>query len=107
MLQASDFDDVAFDPFSFQQDGLAAPEVDVGRGEVTDALVVPEMTVVGDEVTDRLLEITVQVVVLEQDAVLERLVPALDLFLRLRMQRSPLTWSMPFCSSQSARSPAV
>jgi hypothetical protein len=23
------------------------------------------------------------------------------------MQRSPLTWSMPFCSSQSARSPAV
>jgi hypothetical protein len=86
---------------------LPAPEVDVRRGEVTDALVVPEMIVVGDEVTDLLLEITGQVVVLEQNAVLERLVPALDLALRLMMQRSPLTWSMPFCSSQSARSPAV
>lgn len=38
VLQASGFDGVAFDPFSFQQDGLAVPEVDVGRGEVTDAL---------------------------------------------------------------------
>jgi hypothetical protein len=32
MLQASGFDCVAFDPFSFQQDCLAAPEVDVGWG---------------------------------------------------------------------------
>ena len=33
VLQASGFDGVAFDPFSFQQDGSAAPEVDIGRGE--------------------------------------------------------------------------
>jgi hypothetical protein len=26
-------DGLAFDPFSFQQDGLTAPEVDVGRSE--------------------------------------------------------------------------
>jgi hypothetical protein len=31
MLQASSFDCVAFDPFSLQQDGLTAPEVDIGR----------------------------------------------------------------------------
>ena len=31
MLQATFLDCVPFDPFSFQQDGLAAPEVDVGR----------------------------------------------------------------------------
>ena len=49
VLQASGFDGVAFDPFSFQQDGLTAPEVDVGRGQVTDALVVSEMVVIGDE----------------------------------------------------------
>ena len=89
VLQASGSDGVAFDPFSFQQDGLATPEVDVGRGQVADALVVTEMIVVGDEVADLLLKIAGQVVVLEQDAVLERLVPALDLALRLGMQRSP------------------
>ena len=72
MLQASGFDGVAFDPFSFQQDGLTTPEVDVGRREVADTLVVSEMVVVGDEVADLLLEIAGQVVVLEQDAVLER-----------------------------------
>jgi hypothetical protein len=58
MLQASGFDGVAFDPISFQQDGLAAPEVDVGRGQVADALVVPEMIAVGDEVAELLLEVT-------------------------------------------------
>ena len=57
VLQASGFDGVAFDPFSFKWDGLAAFEVDVGRGEVADALVVPEVVVVGDEVTDLRLEI--------------------------------------------------
>ena len=57
VLQASGFDGVAFDPFSFQQDGLTPPEVDVGRCEVAYALVVPEMIVVGDEVADLLLEI--------------------------------------------------
>jgi hypothetical protein len=34
MLQSSLFDGVAFDPFAFQQDGLASAEVDVGRCQV-------------------------------------------------------------------------
>jgi hypothetical protein len=34
VFQSSLIDGVAFDPFSFQKDGLAAAEVDVGRGEV-------------------------------------------------------------------------
>jgi len=29
-MQASVLDGFAFDPFSFQQDGLTAPEVDIG-----------------------------------------------------------------------------
>jgi hypothetical protein len=31
VMQASVLDGFAFDPFSFQQDSLTAPEVDVGR----------------------------------------------------------------------------
>ena len=58
VLQASGSDGVAFDPFSVQQDGQAAPEVGVGRGPVGDSLLVPEMILVGNEVTDHLLEIT-------------------------------------------------
>ena len=34
MLQSSQFDSVAFDSFSFQKDGLASAEVDVGRCQV-------------------------------------------------------------------------
>ena len=45
------------------------------------------MIVVGDEVTDLGLQITWQIVILQQDAVLQRLVPALDLALGLRMER--------------------
>jgi hypothetical protein len=107
MLQASGFDVVAFDPFSFQQNDLAAPEVDVGRGQVADALVVLEMIVVGDEVADPLLEITGYAVVFEKNAVLERLMPTLDLALRLRMQWCPAIMIHPFSSSRSARSQAM
>src|SRR5215470_17279747 len=63
------------------------PEVDVGRCEVGDALVVSQMVVVGDEVADLGLELARQIVVLEQDAVLERLMPSLDLALGHRMIR--------------------
>ena len=71
---------------SFQQDGLAAPKVDVGRGEVGDGLVVSQVVVVGDEGGDLGLEIAWKIVVLQQDPVLERLVPALDLALGLGME---------------------
>ena len=39
MLQTAVFDGVSFDPFSFEQNGMAAPEVDVGRCQVAEAFV--------------------------------------------------------------------
>ena len=85
MKQAALFDGFAFDPFPFQRDDIAAPEVDVGRGEIVEALMVAAVVVVIDERRDLPLEIARQEVVFEQDAVLQRLVPALDLALGLGM----------------------
>ena len=87
MVQAALSDGVSFDPFTFEQDGLAAPEVDVGRSEIVEALVVSAMIVMFDEGRDLGFEVFLKEVVFEQDAVLERLVPAFDLALRLRMAR--------------------
>jgi hypothetical protein len=50
-----------------------------------DALVVAQVIVVGDEVVNPSLELTGQIVVLQQDAVFERQMPALDLALCHRM----------------------
>jgi hypothetical protein len=63
--QPTVLDGLAFDPFSFQQDGLTAPEVDVGRGEVVDALVIAPVVVVRDECIDLSFEIAGQIIVLE------------------------------------------
>jgi hypothetical protein len=49
--QASVLDGLSFDPFSFQQNGLAVSEIDVSRGEIGDRLVVSQVIVVGDEST--------------------------------------------------------
>ena len=87
MLQAPVFDGLSFDPFPFQQDGLAAPEVDIGGREVIQALVVAPVVVVLDEGAELGFEITGQIIVLQQDPVLEGLVPALDLALGLGMGR--------------------
>src|SRR5262249_43023843 len=84
--QSSVLDRLSFCPFSFKQDGLASAEVDVGRGEIGDALVVSQVIVVSHEVSDPGLEIAGQIVVLKQDAVLQGLVPSLDLALGLGMQ---------------------
>ena len=85
VLQAPVFDGLAFDFLPFDQDGLAAPEVDVSGCEIAEALMIAPMIVMGDESTDLGLEVARQVVVLEQNAVLQRLVPALDLALGLGM----------------------
>ena len=87
MLQAAIGDCLALDPFAFEEDGLSAPEVDVSRGKIVEALVKAGMVVVLDEGADLAFEIAGQVVVLKQDAVLERLMPALDLALGHRMIR--------------------
>ena len=79
MLQTTICDGLAFDPFAFEEDGLGPPEVDVSRSEIAEALVIASMVVVLDEGRDLAFEIAGQVIVLEQDAVLERLMPALDL----------------------------
>ena len=87
MKQGAVLDGFAFDPFSFDQDGLATPEVDVDRGETVDALVVAPVIVVRDECNDLSFEITGQIIVLEQNSVFERLMLALDFPLRHRMIR--------------------
>ena len=85
MLQAAVLNGFAFDCLPSLQDGLPATGVDVGRGEVVQAFVVAPVIVVIDEGTDLGLEIAWQIVVLQQDAVLECLMPALDLALRHRV----------------------
>jgi hypothetical protein len=42
-------DSQSLDPFTFEEDGLAAAEVDVGRGEIVEALVVAAVIIVVDE----------------------------------------------------------
>jgi hypothetical protein len=74
-------DCLSFDPFAFEEDGLGSSEVDVGRREIAQALVIAGMVVMSHEGGDLTFEIAGQVIVLEQDAVLERLMPALDLAL--------------------------
>src|SRR3954454_22455039 len=85
MQQAAVGERLSFDPLPFEQDRLPASKVDVGGGEVVEALVSARVIVVLHKGTHLRLQIARQVVVLEQDAVLERLMPALDLALRLRM----------------------
>src|SRR5262249_15249301 len=58
---------------------------DVGWGEIVDALVITAAVVVVDEGGDLGFEIARQEVVFQQDAVLQGLVPALDLALSHRM----------------------
>jgi hypothetical protein len=85
VLQATVCDGLSFDPFSFCQDGGAASEVDLGRGGIIDALVVAVVVVVVDEGLDLGFESAGEKVVLQHDAVLQGLVPALDLALGHRM----------------------
>ena len=63
------------------------PEVDIGGREVAQVLVIAPVIVVFDEGGELGFEITGQIVALQQDAVLEGLVPALDLALGLGMLR--------------------
>ena len=61
------------------------PEVDVCRGEVVNALVVSLMIVMIDECLDLRFQVCWEEVVLQQDAVLQCLMPSLYLALCLRM----------------------
>jgi len=87
VLQAPMFDGLSLDPFSLFDDGRCPAEVGVGGRHVAEAFVVTPVIVVFDEGLDLGLKIAGQEVVFQQDAVLHGLVPALDLALRLGMER--------------------
>jgi hypothetical protein len=72
VLQAPFVECFSFDPFSFQQDGLASSEVDIGGSEVAKALVIALVIVVRDKGIDLCFEMAGQRVVLEQDAGVDR-----------------------------------
>ena len=80
-------DGFTFDPFSLFDDGFCSAGVGVGRCDVFRALVIALVVVMFDERFDLRFQITGEVIVFQQDAVPQGLVPALDLALRLRMER--------------------
>ena len=85
VLQAPMFDGLSLDPFTLFDDGWCPAEVGVGGRHVVQALVVTLVVVVLDERLDLDLKVAGQEVVFQQDAVLQGLVPALDLALGLRV----------------------
>jgi hypothetical protein len=64
-------DGLLFDLASHGEDALATPEVDIGRRQIVQALVIAAVIVVLDKGGDSALQVTRQIIVLEQDAALE------------------------------------
>jgi hypothetical protein len=60
VLQAAIGDGLSFDPFSFCQDGVAAPEMGIRVSQIANALVVSAIVVVVDEGRDLRFEIAGQ-----------------------------------------------
>ncbi len=87
MLQPAVYDCGPLDAVSFGEDRLGSSKIDVSGREVVDALVIADVVIMLDEGVDLLLEIAGQILVVEQDAVLQGLVPSLDLSLGLGMIR--------------------
>src|SRR5207253_11019801 len=87
MQAASLLDGFSFDLFPPFENGPAAPEVDVSRRQVVQALVVSTVVVVADELLDALIELSWQVVVVQQDPVFHRAMICFDLALRLWLIR--------------------
>ena len=85
MLQSSLFHRLSFDGFSLPQYRLGVTEVDIRRRHIEQALVIPSVVVIVDKSFDVGLEVTRQIVVLQQQPVLDRLMPALNLALRHRV----------------------
>ena len=85
MVQAAVLDSQFLDFFSPFDDRGVTPEVGVSGCDVADALVVTLVVVMIDEGADLVFEIAWQIIVLQQDAVLQGLMPTLDLALGLRV----------------------
>ena len=107
MLQPALSDGVAFDPFSFPQNGTSESEIDVGRCQVAQTSVISAGIVVIEEGSSLGLKVLRELIVFRQDAVLQSLVPPLDLALGLKTAEAPYTCSMVRCSSKSPRSAAM
>ena len=88
VLQAPMLDSLAFDPFALFDDGFSPAKVGVGWRHVIEALVVAPVVVMLDEGAYRGLQVAGQEVVFQKDAVLQGLMPALDLALGLGMHGS-------------------
>jgi hypothetical protein len=87
VAQAAITDGHLLDAFSPFDDGPVASEVDVCGRQIAKAFVVAPVIVVIDKGADLTFEIAGQEVVLQQNAVLQSLMPAFDLALRLGMVR--------------------
>ena len=87
MLQAAMFNGLSLNPFSAFDDGFGPPEVGVCRRHVAEAFVIALVVVMLDERIDLGFKIAGQEVILQQDAVLQGLMPPLDLTLGLRVIR--------------------
>ena len=86
VLQAPMFDGLPFDPFALLDDGCGPAKVGVSGRDVVQAHVLALVVIVFDEGLDLGFEIAGQEVVFQEDAVLQGLVPALDLALGLGME---------------------
>ena len=78
-MQASRFECLSFDPFPLFLNSFVPTEVDVRRRDVVQALMVAPMIVMIDKGFNLSFEVTWQEVVLEQNAVLQGLMPTFDL----------------------------
>ena len=87
MLQAPMFECFSFDPFSSQQDGLTTPAIYVCGCEVFQALVISLVVVMTDERIDLRFQVAGQIIVFQQNAVFECLMPTLNLALRMSLIR--------------------
>ena len=88
VLQAPILDGSPLDPFALFDDGWCPAEVGVGGRHIAQTLVVALVIVMLDEGLDLGLEPAGQEVVLQQDAVIQGLVPAFDFALGLGMHLS-------------------
>ena len=85
MKQAPLVDGLSLDALSFFEDVPASAKVDVGWSQIIDALVIALGVVVLDEAIDLGLQGARQIIVFQQNAVLQGLMPPLDLALGLRV----------------------
>ena len=99
-MQAPMFDGFSFDPFALFDDGFSSSEVGIGGRDVVQAFMIALMVVMFDERLDLGFKVAGQIVILQQDAVFEGLVPTFDLALGLWMERRTANMAHAFSSEE-------